>query len=64
MLLDRILSRMRSGAPVCIQGLADDLGEDPGTIKHAVILLCRMEYCEQVTVSAHKRDPGGPYPSE
>jgi len=55
---------MRSGAPVCIQGLADDLGEDPGTIKHAVILLCRMEYCEQVTVSAHKRDPGGPYPSE
>jgi hypothetical protein len=37
---------MRNDALISIQDMADRLLEDTDTIKHAVTLLCRLDYCE------------------
>lgn len=56
MLLNKILSQLRNGKSIGIQEMADRLLEDTDAIKHAVTLLCELDYCEQITLLSRQSD--------
>jgi hypothetical protein len=59
MLLNKVLSQMRSGESISIQEIADRLFEDADTIKHALTIICRHDYCEQLTLHLNESDCNG-----
>lgn len=52
MLLTKVISQLKNGATVSIENIANRLSVDTGTVKHAISILCKMEYCEQLTLSS------------
>lgn len=59
MMLNKVLAQMGHGASVSLQEIADCLLEDTGTIKHAVTILNRLGYCEQIRLAAPENNCAG-----